>query len=278
MKDDTISRQAALKGLENLNIASFYEENEHSKGAYTEVKAMLNALPSAQLAQDLTNGCTDTISRQAALNTIDANNGILYDSPTLVTSLKKMVNELPPTQPGQRNARVFKGIIVEYPSISAYPEYEGKPYFSIKYTENGQEFIGYGTYKPEVLSEYLKEYFMPPTKPGCEDAVSRADADILIEEVQTAWLRGDILLMYPALKKGLQKVPPVTPKQPGWIPCSERLPNPGETVLVTHKSGVSFAWHNGKYWERGASTNHREMRTVVAWMPLPPKWEGDANG
>lgn len=66
--------------------------------------------------------------------------------------------------------------------------------------------------------------------------------------------------------------------QPGWIPCSERLPNPGETVLVTHKSGVSFAWHNGKYWERGASTNHREMRTVVAWMPLPPKWEGDANG
>ena len=49
MKDDTISRTEALKGLEDLNIASFYEENEHSKEAYTEVKAMLNALPSAQL-------------------------------------------------------------------------------------------------------------------------------------------------------------------------------------------------------------------------------------
>ena len=48
MKDDTISRAAALKGLEDLNIASFYEENEHSKEAYTEVKAMLNALPPAQ--------------------------------------------------------------------------------------------------------------------------------------------------------------------------------------------------------------------------------------
>lgn len=46
--DDTISRAAALKGLEDLNIASFYEENEHSKEAYTEVKAMLKSLPSAQ--------------------------------------------------------------------------------------------------------------------------------------------------------------------------------------------------------------------------------------
>ena len=48
MVGDTISRQMALKELENLNIASFYEENEHSREVYTEVKAMLNALPSAQ--------------------------------------------------------------------------------------------------------------------------------------------------------------------------------------------------------------------------------------
>ena len=69
--------------------------------------------------------------------------------------------ELQPAQPEQQHGRVFKGIVVEYPSYSAYPEYKGKPYFSIRYTENGQEFIGYATYKPEVLSEYLKEYFMP---------------------------------------------------------------------------------------------------------------------
>ena len=36
------------------------------------------------------------INTQDALDAIDANVGILYDSPTLVTSLKKMVNELPP--------------------------------------------------------------------------------------------------------------------------------------------------------------------------------------
>lgn len=46
--DDYISRRAALKGLEDLNIASFYEDNEDSKEVYTEVKAMLKALPSAQ--------------------------------------------------------------------------------------------------------------------------------------------------------------------------------------------------------------------------------------
>ena len=72
------------------------------------------------------------------------------------------IDELPSAKPEIiRCERTFQEIIVEYPSISTYPEYEGKPYFSIKYTENGQGFIGYGTYKPEVLSEYLKEYFMP---------------------------------------------------------------------------------------------------------------------
>lgn len=36
------------------------------------------------------------INTQDALDAIDANVGILYDSPTLVTSLKNMVNKLPP--------------------------------------------------------------------------------------------------------------------------------------------------------------------------------------
>ena len=75
------------------------------------------------------------------------------------------VNEIKSAQPEQQHGRIFQEIVVEYPSISTYPEHEGKPYFSIKYTENGQEFIGYGTYKPEVLSEYLKEYFMSPAQP-----------------------------------------------------------------------------------------------------------------
>ena len=58
-------------------------------------------------------------------------------------------------------SRRFEKIVVEYPTICTYPEYQGKPYFSIQYEENGEHFVGYGTYKPEVLTRYIKEYFMP---------------------------------------------------------------------------------------------------------------------
>lgn len=76
-----------------------------------------------------------------------------------------MVINAPSAQPERKHGRVFKEIVVKYLSYNTYPEYKGKPYFSIKYTENGQGFIGYGTYKPEVLSEYLKEYFMSSEQP-----------------------------------------------------------------------------------------------------------------
>lgn len=58
--------------------------------------------------------------------------------------------------------RKFIKIIVEYPpeDTCTYPEYKGKPYFSILYEENGEHIVGYGTYNPEVLSQYLRHYFM----------------------------------------------------------------------------------------------------------------------
>ena len=64
-------------------------------------------------------------------------------------------------------------------------------------------------------------------------------------------------------------------QMPKWIPVTEALPEDGERVLITHKGGVSFGWHNGSYWERGAPTNHRPLETVIAWMPLPEPWRGD---
>jgi len=58
--------------------------------------------------------------------------------------------------------RKFEEIVVEYPpaELCTYPEYRGKPYFSIKYQENGEHIIGFGTYNPKVLSSYLRLYFM----------------------------------------------------------------------------------------------------------------------
>lgn len=63
------------------------------------------------------------------------------------------------------HGRKFEEIVVEYPpaEFCTYPKYRGKPYFSIKYEENGEHIIGFGTYKPEVLSTYIQEYFIAPT-------------------------------------------------------------------------------------------------------------------
>ena len=61
--------------------------------------------------------------------------------------------------------RIFEKIVVTYPpeEICIYPEYKGKPYFSIQYEENGEHFVGFGTYNPEVLSRYLFKYFILQT-------------------------------------------------------------------------------------------------------------------
>ena len=79
------------------------------------------------------------------------------------TMLFNAINAGTPLQ--KEPERKFEKIIVEYPpaELCTYPEYRGKPYFSIQFEENGEHIIGYGTYKPEVLSEYLREYFIKPT-------------------------------------------------------------------------------------------------------------------
>lgn len=83
-----------------------------------------------------------------------------------------------------KHERIFQEIVVEYPSYTIYPEYKGKPYFSIKYMENGQEFIGYSTYKPEVLSEFLKEYFMPSAQQWipCGECVNFVDHRCIVAQ------------------------------------------------------------------------------------------------
>lgn len=79
--------------------------------------------------------------------------------------------------------RTFVELLVHYPhpDVCTYPEYKGKPYYSIKYIEDGECFVGFGTYKPEVLSQYLRDYFMPSAQPHLitmiQTGIKATDAD-----------------------------------------------------------------------------------------------------
>jgi len=106
----------------------------------------------------------DLISRQKAINVFEILADKMTDEgQTVMEQAISVLKDLSSAEP-ERN-RKFLEIVTEYPKICTYPEYEGKPYYAIKYEENGETIVGFGTYKPEVLSQYLQEYFIPSAEP-----------------------------------------------------------------------------------------------------------------
>lgn len=67
-------------------------------------------------------------------------------------------------------------------------------------------------------------------------------------------------------------------KGPEWIPCKERLPEEGDTVLVT------VSWFEGnveiciakRYGDEYCFSDYgmQDAEKVQAWMPLPEPYEG----
>ena len=57
--------------------------------------------------------------------------------------------------------------------------------------------------------------------------------------------------------------------EPHWIPCSERLPDMHDEVLVTARGEVSIAWLyvDGKW--RSNDMPQPMFKDIIAWMPLP---------
>ena len=65
--------------------------------------------------------------------------------------------------------------------------------------------------------------------------------------------------------------------EPQWIPCSERLPDKGVSVLISHVGYVSEDYldvDDGDlyFWNSGLMLD--EERENIAWMPLPEPWRG----
>ena len=80
-----------------------------------------------------------------------------------------------------------------------------------------------------------------------------------------------------------KELPPVTPTQK-WIPCSERLPKPGEFVdddvakyyLVQNEYGDMLVarYTHSEYWEQIYQMEPIGDE-VVAWMPLPKQYKAE---
>lgn len=153
-------------------------------------------------------------------------------------------------------SRQFEEIVVRYlpDDLCNYPEYKGKPYFSIHYKENGKDYIGYGTYNPEVLSQYLRDYFMPPAQP---EQRWIPVSERLPEEHESMFAR-----FYGSERWNRSM----------WLRQSDRVIVTSELADGTRITETART-RDGE-WKPDHAILKRE---IVAWMPLPKPYKGETD-
>lgn len=68
------------------------------------------------------------------------------------------------------------------------------------------------------------------------------------------------------------------PSAQQWIPCSERLPEDGQKVLVSSKDGIYVAMLNAPwYGDWYEIAEFRTLNVVSAWMSLPEPYKQEEN-
>lgn len=111
------------------------------------------------------------------------------------------------------------------------------------------------------------------------DLISRADA---IEAIQNTYCkpckeRGDdyneVRCRACEYDNAIIQIDALPSADAGWIPCSERLPEKDDLVLVTVWNDVVIAWRN-RYGGWESAEDMYEKGDVIAWMPLPSPYKG----
>ena len=123
--------------------------------------------------------------------------------------------------------------------------------------------------------EYLQEAADRLEQEPCNNAVSRQAVLALPRiKIHNEW--GNVIKESVDVED-VKQLPSVTQKS-GWIPVSERLPEEGQEILFSTKTGRV---HNGKYHDDDSANqwySHKDKcrawnNVVNAWMPLPKPYE-----
>ena len=108
VKTELLIKQDVVNLIDELNAVSFYEANEHSRECYYDIR-------NAVIAMQLVASCSDAISRQGLLDTIDR----FCDLGK--RQLKEIVRDLPPVTPKQRVGRwIDEGYYADGSNATAY--------------------------------------------------------------------------------------------------------------------------------------------------------------
>lgn len=77
------------------------------------------------------------------------------------------------------------------------------------------------------------------------------------------------------IKMKISAIPTVEQPKQKWIPCSERLPEVGQIVIVTDDRGKVYEYElNPLYVDKYATGKWRFLgHEILAWMPLPEPYE-----